>query len=181
MALRGVILGFAGALGALGQLAAAPTTNHWRSFTKADGLPENACVSVTVGAGGNILVRHARAADVTVFDGYEFFSVAAPDTNRSRIYESPGGQLWTVTRDGLLEFRDNDWLPHPVPQVAAHFRAGDTNEIRLQPVRQGRVLIFLPGETLQLDASDPSRSQLRRRVASVAGDVLGAARLRRAK
>lgn len=155
-----MIHGFVLALFALGGTAAAQLTNQWRLFTKADGLPENACVSVTVGAGGNILVRHARAATVSLFDGYEFATVPAPDTNRSRIYESPGGQLWTVTRDGLLEFREGEWMPHPVPQIAAHFRGGGTNEIRLQPVRQGRVLIFLPTETLQLDASDPERPRL---------------------
>ncbi len=155
-----MILGLLWALIALGRTASAQVTPHWRLFTKADGLPENSCVSVTVGAGGNILVRHARAATVSVFDGYEFATVPAPDTNRSRIYESPGGQLWTVTPDGLREFRDGEWLPHPIPQVAAHFRDGSTNEIRLQPVRQGRVLIFLPTETLQLDAADPSRPRI---------------------
>ncbi len=160
MSRRGLSLAFVGVLLALGPLMAAPATNHWRAFTRADGLPENACVSVTVGSGGNILLRHAKAATVSVFDGYGFTLVAAPDTNRSRIYESPGGQLWTVTRDGVMEFREGEWSPHAVPQLAAHFRAGDTNEVRLQPVRQGRVLIFLPGETLQLDASDPSRSQI---------------------
>jgi signal transduction histidine kinase len=155
-----MILGLLWALIALGRTASAESTPHWRFFTKADGLPENSCVSVTVGAGGNILVRHARVAAVSVFDGYEFVTVPAPDTNRSRIYESPGGQLWTVTQEGLLEFRDGEWLPHPVPQIAAHFRSGSTNEIRLQPVRQGRVLIFLPTETLQLDAADPSRPRI---------------------
>ncbi len=136
---------------------AAPQANHWRAFTKADGLRENSCVSVTVGAAGNILVRHARQNSISIFDGYEFSTFPAPGTNRGRLYESPGGQLWTVTRDGLLEFREGEWSPHPVPQVAAHFRAGRTNEVRLQPIRQGRVLILLPEETLQLDASDPEQ------------------------
>jgi len=135
-------------------------TNQWRVFTRADGLRENACVSVTLGASGNVLVRHARAGEVTVFDGYDFTTVAAPGTNRGRVYESPGGQLWTVARDGLLEFRDGEWVPYPVPQIAAHFRAGLTNEIRLQPPRQGRVLIALPRETLHLDASDPENPRL---------------------
>jgi signal transduction histidine kinase len=162
MSLRALGLGFVGVLLALGTMAAAPALPHWRAFTKADGLPENACVSLTVGSGGNILLRHVRSATVSVFDGYEFTPVAAPDTNRSRIYESPGGQLWTVTRDGVLEFREGEWSPHAVPQIAAHFRAGNINEIRLQPVRQGRVLIFLPDECLQLDAADPAHAQIER-------------------
>ncbi|NOS72113.1 MAG: hypothetical protein HOP33_19580 [Verrucomicrobia bacterium] len=151
---------FVAALIALSTGFAAPQTNHWRAFTKADGLRENSCVSVTVGAGGNILVRHSRLGSISIFDGYEFSTLPAPGTNRGRLYESPGGQLWTVTRDGLLEFRDGEWSPHPVPQVAAHFRAGRTNEVRLQPIRQGRVLILLPEETLQLDSSDPEHLQI---------------------
>ncbi len=139
---------------------AAPQTNHWRAFTKSDGLRENSCVSVTVGAGGNILVRHGRQNSISIFDGYEFSTLPAPGTNRGRLYESPGGQLWTVTREGLLEFREGEWSPHPVPQVAAHFRAARTNEVRLQPIRQGRVLILLPEETLQLDSSDPEHPQI---------------------
>lgn len=157
---RGLSLSFVGALLALPQIYAAEPMNQWRRFTRADGLPEISCVSVTVGAGGNILLRHAKSADVTIFDGYDFLTVPAPDTNRSRIYESPGGQLWTVTRDGLLEYRDGEWLLQAVPQIAAQRRAGNTNEIRLQPVRQGRVLVFLPEETLQLDAADPGHAQI---------------------
>ncbi len=153
---------FFAALLAVSTSMAAPLlqTNHWRTFTKADGLSENACVFVSVSASGDILVRHAKSAAISIFDGYEFTSVAAPGTNRGRIYESPGGQLWTVTREGLLEFHDGEWSPHPVPQIAAHFRAGRTNEVRLTPVRQGRVMIFLPDETLQLDASDPDKPQI---------------------
>ncbi len=160
MKLRAMIFGCVALLATLSPGGAAPATNHWRAFTKADGLLEHSCVSLTIGASGNILVRHAKSPMISIFDGYEFTSIPGPGTNRGRIYESPGGQLWTVTTEGLLEFRDGEWLPHSVPQIAAHFRAGATNEIRLQPVRQGRVLIFLPGETLQLDAADPERARI---------------------
>ena len=156
------LLCFIAVLFVLSTSVAAPLmqTNHWRVFTKADGLPENPCVSISVSPGGNILVRHSKSAAISVFDGYEFASVAAPGTNRGRIYESPGGQLWTVTREGLLEFREGEWSPHLVPQIAAHFRAGRTNEVRLQPIRQGRVTISLPEQTLLLDASDPEHPQI---------------------
>ena len=147
MKYRVMLLSFVVALIALSTSHVIAQTNHWRTFTKTDGLPENSCVSVSVSASGNILLRHAKSPAVTVFDGYEFTSVPAPGTNRGRIYESPGGQLWTVTRGGLLEFRDGEWSPHLVPQIATHFRDGRTNEIRLAPIRQGRVMIFLPDET----------------------------------
>lgn len=145
---------------AVGAPADGAATNGWRVFTTADGLAENACVSLTVGASGNAVVRHAKSGAVSVLDGYGVVIVPAPGTNQGRVYESPGGQLWTVAGEGLLEFRDGAWAPHPVPQVARHHREGPTNAIRLQPVRQGRVLILLPGETLQLDASDPDRPRV---------------------
>ncbi len=155
-----MFLSFVWALLALTAGVAGPPTNHWRVFTKADGLTEKSCSSVTIGAGGNILVRHAKSPTISVFDGYEFTSLPGPGTNRSRIYESPGGQLWTITREGLLEFREGEWVPYPVAEIAAYFRAGNTNEIALLPVRQGRVLILLPDRLLQLDAEDPDRARV---------------------
>jgi len=137
-----------------------PATNHWRIFTQMDGLPENACLSVTPGSSGNVLLRHPQLATVTEFDGYGFTSIPDPKNYRSRVYESPGGQLWTVAREGVQEFRDGAWIIHPVPQVAEYFRRGNTNEIRLQPIRQGRVLIFLPQEELQLTTDDAAQIQI---------------------
>ena len=160
MKLRDALFLFATTLAALAQDVSAPPTNHWRAFTKADGLPENSCASVTISAGGNILVRHAKANAITVFDGYEMTRVSAPGMNYSRVYESPGGQLWTVAPEGLQEFREGEWVLYRVPEIAAHFHAGSTNEIALLPVRQGRVLILLPDRLLQLNAEDPDHAQV---------------------
>src|ERR1041384_3823731 len=81
-------------------------TNRWSAFAKADGLAENACLSVTPGAGGDILVRHPNSTNISLLDGYEVATLPGPGTNRNRVYESPGGQLWTVAAEGLLELRD---------------------------------------------------------------------------
>ena len=88
---------------------------HWSAFKKADGLAESACVSVTIGAGGNVLVRHLKSNAVSALDGYEISSIPAPGPNHHRVYESPGGQLWTVAAEGLQEFRDGEWVLHRVP------------------------------------------------------------------
>jgi len=148
------------ALMTLAQMACSAATNQWRTFTIADGLPENACVSVTTGASGNVLVRHANTNVISLFDGYTVTLVPAPGTNRNRVYESPGGQLWTVWSRGLEEFRDGAWLAHPVPQISAHFAIGRTNEIILAPLRQGRVLILLPDELLQFTVQEPGHAQI---------------------
>ncbi len=146
-------------------LALAPTlfaqpTNYWRVFTQTDGLAENACVSVTLGASGNVLVRHLKSARVSVLDGYDVTIIPEPGTWRHRVYESPGGQLWSVIPSGLQEFRDGQWVSYGVTEIAEHFQAGRTNEIPLLPVRQGRVLALLPDRLLQFGAEDPDEPRV---------------------
>ena len=144
---------------ALAQCALAQPAGHWRAIKKSDGLAETLCVSVTLGASGNVLVRHAKSADISVFDGYEVTVIPGHGANRQRVYESPGGQLWTVALEGLEEFRDGEWALHRVTEISEHFRAGLTNEISLLPVRQGRVLILLADRLIQLEAEDPEHSR----------------------
>jgi len=147
-------------------LASAPalpaqSSARWRVFTRADGMSDNVCLKVTLGASGNVLVRHVKSSGISVLDGYEVTNVPGPGLNRNRVYESPGGQLWSVTTDGLQEFRDGQWVSYPVPEIAEHFRAGRTNEIILLPVRQGRVLVLLPACLIQFEAEDPEQPHVR--------------------
>ncbi|MFO1513706.1 MAG: ATP-binding protein [Verrucomicrobiota bacterium] len=160
MKLRVALPFLATMLMALAQPLFAQSTNRWRVFSRTDGLPENVCVSVTLGASGNVLVRHLKSSAISVLDGYNVATVPGPGLNRSRVYESPGGQLWSVALDGLQEFRDGQWVPYRVSEIAEHLRAGRTNEILLLPVRQGRVLILLPDRLLQLEAEDPDQPRL---------------------
>ena len=140
-----------------GQPLFAQSTNRWRVFSRTDGLAENACVSVTLGASGNILIRHLRSPDISLLNGYEVTTIPGPGLNRKRVYESPGGQLWSVSPDGLQEFRDGQWVSYRVAEIANHFGSGQTNDVLLLPVRQGRVLILLPDRLLQFEAEDPDR------------------------
>jgi len=161
MELRGLLLVTAAALGLLTPPAGAQATNHWRIFTASDGLAETACLSVTPGANGDVLVRHPALDAISLFDGYSFTAIPGPGGRRHRVYESPSGQLWTVAPEGLRELREGEWSPVPVAPVAEHFRAERTNEIVLLPVRQGRVLVLLPDELLQVvvENSDHSRTE----------------------
>ena len=135
---------------ALVQPLFAQTTNRWRVFSRTDGLPDNACLSVTLGAGGNVLVRHLKSSEISILDGYGVTTVPGPGLSRKRVYESPGGQLWSVSPDGLQEFRDGQWVSYRVAEIANHFSSGQTNDVLLLPVRQGRVLILLPDQILQM-------------------------------
>lgn len=135
----------------------AQPTNRWRTFTRTDGLPDNGCVSVTPGAGGNVLVRHLRSPEVSILDGDDVKVVRGPGLGRNRVYESPGGQLWSVASEGLQEFRDGQWVSYRIPEIDDRSQPERTNEISLLPVRQGRVLVLLPDRLLQFEAEDPEQ------------------------
>jgi signal transduction histidine kinase len=132
---------------------------RWRQFTAADGLLSGACVNVTAAANDDVVIRFAESDAVAVFDGYEFVTLPGPAGERRRVHESPGGQLWTVTTNGLREFRAGEWPLIPVAQIARHFRAGG-GEIPLLPIRQGRVLAVMPEGLLQVTQTGTNASQI---------------------
>ncbi len=84
--------------------------------------------------------------------------ISAPETGRARIHESPGGQLWTVTPEGLQEFKDGKWLLHPVREIAEEFRLSPRHlpePIPLCPVRQGLVIFLLGDRLMEFNSEDP--------------------------
>jgi len=97
---------------------------NWRVYKAADGMPEPACTSVTVGPRGKVWVTHSNASFVSGLDGYTLQNIATLDVGTSRVFESPNGQLWAACAEGLREFRDTNWTLYPVPEIAAHFRTG---------------------------------------------------------
>jgi streptogramin lyase len=92
-----VVFALAGSLclSAFGQKA-----SSWRVYREPDGLPENACVSVALIPQGGVWVRHQTMAVISKIDGYEVEQVNSPGIGNARVYQSPGGQLWTAASQG---------------------------------------------------------------------------------
>jgi signal transduction histidine kinase len=125
----------------------------------ADGLPESACATVMIAPNGKVIVRHSTTASLSELDGYNVGVQSAPP-GRGRIYESPGGQLWTVNSEGLQEYRNGAWMAHPLPEIAAEYRAGGSrimDLVPLYPVRQGLVLIALTDSLIEYNADTPEQ------------------------
>jgi signal transduction histidine kinase len=132
----------------------------WRAFRASDGMAESACVSVSIGANGNILAKHLDVDSISELDGYSITSFKSPEISRNRVYESSGGQLWTAVAAGLEEFRDGAWTLHPVPEFATAFRGavpGAIPQVTLQIIKPGRVLILLPEELIEFDVEAPAK------------------------
>jgi signal transduction histidine kinase/ligand-binding sensor domain-containing protein len=127
----------------------------------ADGLPESSCVAVTIAPNGKVVVRHVATTALSELDGYNVGVQPAPP-GRSHIYESPGGQLWTVTSEGLQEIKNGSWVTHTLPEIAAEFRAGSArlmDSVPLCPVRQGLVLIALTDNLIEYHTDIADQAQ----------------------
>ena len=116
---------------------------NWRVYRMADGLPESACISVALAPQGKVLARHLKSGSVSELDGYTVNVIPSPGPGTGRVYQSPGGQLWAVVAEGLQEFKDGQWVLHPVPEIAAEFRARLPRAIDpIRCARPGRALSF---------------------------------------
>ena len=133
--------------------------SNWRVYKLADRLPESACISVTVSPQGRVLARHFNQPIVTELDGYTVRTIPSPEIGKSRVYQSPGGQLWAVVPEGLQEFVEGAWELHQVPEIAGGIRSaafGITDPVPLWPVRQGLVLVLLSDRLLEFNSEDPA-------------------------
>src|SRR2546426_7376450 len=99
---------------ALAETTVGQRAANWRVYKVTDGLPESACISASVSPQGKILAKHLTLSSVTELDGYSITVLPAPEGS-GRVYESPGGQLWTVAPKALQEFKEGVWALHPVP------------------------------------------------------------------
>jgi signal transduction histidine kinase len=175
---RLLLLGAATAWLALVMTAHGQRVSNWRVYKKADGLPESACESVTLGLNGKILTTHRHAASAAELDGYSITNFPLPGPDALRVSETPSGQLWALTRTGLQEWKDNAWLPHSVPEIAEELKSGvRAGEVpSFFPIKQGRVIFLTANALMDFNSEDPDRPQtrqLRAANASQMGKFLG--------
>ena len=124
----------------------------WREFKTAEGFPESSFRSVTIAESGDVLAVASASARVCLFDGYEAKSLALPE-GATRVYQSPAGQLWTLSAQGLWTLKNQEWKLYPLAELAA---APPTSQISLCPVRLNVVLCLLPGRLAECSAEDPA-------------------------
>jgi signal transduction histidine kinase len=124
----------------------------WREFNAAEGFSESSFRSVTVAESGAILAVSSSASRLLIFDGYETKSIPLPE-GAARVYQSPAGQLWTLTAQGLWTLKNQEWKLYPLPDLAA---ATTANQISLCPIRLNVVLCLLPDRLIECSAEDPA-------------------------
>jgi len=139
-------------------LASAQESLVWRVYRVGDGLPESACAAVSVAPSGKVFARHFNLPFLSELDGYAVNRLNAPDLGPTRIYGSRGDQVWAVVPTGLAEYRNGEWVTYPVDEIAAEFNLRNpryTDPLPLCMVRQGLVLVLLPGQLMMFNAQAP--------------------------
>jgi hypothetical protein len=124
----------------------------WREFNRTVGFPESSFRSVTIADNGAILAVSSTSSRFCLFDGYEAKSFPLPK-EAERVYQSPAGQLWTLTSQGLWTMKDQEWKLYPLPDLA---RAPAASQCSLCPVRLNVVLCLLPDRLVECSIEDPA-------------------------
>ncbi|HEY3915545.1 MAG TPA: hypothetical protein VGN61_13740, partial [Verrucomicrobiae bacterium] len=119
---------------------------HWRVYRGAEGLPESGFNSLSVAQNGNILAVNSAAGSFWLFDGYDVKSFALPDAGALRVYQSPGGQIWTISPRGLWTMKEGAWT----------LSEAVSGKYPLCPVRQNDVLCLLPDRLIEVNVENPA-------------------------
>jgi len=136
-------------------------SGHWRVFRVAQGFPESAFRSVTIAGNRGILAVNANSTTVCQFDGYDARAIALPDSAIERVYQSPAGQLWTISSRGLWTMKEGAWSLVPAPEFLVAARAAPPSQIPLCPVRQNVVLCLLPDRLIEVNIEFPGPARIR--------------------
>src|SRR5579871_686832 len=115
---------FIAGLWAVTPWATAQRASAWRTFRASDGLADSVVLSVNAGPRGKIWLKHPGGESVSWLDGYGAGTLPSPGPGNYRIYESPGGQIWSLTGDGLQLFKDDHWVSFPLGSVGGGRFAG---------------------------------------------------------
>src|SRR5208282_5562793 len=122
----------------------------WREFNAGEGFTESSFRSVTIAESGAVLAVSSAPSRLCLFDGYEAKSMPVPE-GAARVYQSPAGQLWTLTAQGLWTMKGQEWKLYPLPDLAA---APAANQFSLCPIRLNVVLCLLPDRLIECSAED---------------------------
>jgi signal transduction histidine kinase len=129
---------------------------HWRVYREAEGLPESGFNSLTVAENGNILAVSSATSSFWVFDGYDAKPFALPDPAALRVYQSPAGQLWTISPRGLWTMKEGTWTLSGVL----------SGKLPLCPVRQNVVLCLLSNRLVEVNVENTAGPRVQTLLAS---------------
>ncbi|HVK57428.1 MAG TPA: ATP-binding protein [Candidatus Kapabacteria bacterium] len=129
----------------------AQRSTHVRPFRPSGSYPAN----ITISPIGTIVSRSGENRNVLLLDGYTRTEIPMEVETSYRVYQSRSAQLWSVTRDGLQLYHQNEWTLHPISEIRSEFSNYPIRQLRqisLLPAEVGRVFILLSDRLLEYEA-----------------------------
>ena len=121
-------------------------------------------VAVTISPRGHIWTKHANGG-ISWLDGFQVRTIPNSAGGIFPVYESRSGQIWSVYPDGVMEFRRDQWMPYPIPEIGAENRSSavrlSIRPIPLLPAERDHVLALLPDRLLEFDSGQNRTAVLR--------------------
>jgi signal transduction histidine kinase len=139
--------------------------SHWRIYPVTAGQDGTFPVAVTVSPRGNVWVRQGGDGPVSWLDGFQSRTIPFLGTGNFPVYESRSGQIWALYADGVMEFRRDQWVQYPVPEIGAEIQTSALRFVHpfpLLPAERDHVLALLPNRLLEYDASQGRTLVLRK-------------------
>ena len=120
---------------------------YW-DFT--DGLGESYVSNLSVDASGSIWVNHGDVTRMSWFDGYHIHNIKSPGSD-VKVYHSLSGQIWSISQEGLLEYKNEEWILHRVDD-SCRSRFYGFSIASFYPIQEDRILYLLPTKLMEYDA-----------------------------
>ena len=137
---------------------------RWHVYRKEDGLVENFVLSVTVSPRNHVWVRHPGAASVGWLDGYQARIIPGMEDNRFPVWESRSGQVWSLHKVGLAEFKRDEWILSPVDGIRDEHQTNSLRTVRpipVLPAERDHVLVLLPEVLIKVNPASARFQELR--------------------
>lgn len=132
---------------------------HWSIYKTSDGLVEPAYNALSFSPQGKLIAIRFGSTNGAELDGYSVSNFSLPTTSIERVCESPGGELWGETPDGLLESRKGAWMEHSLRDISGGLDWATGALLQFLPVRQGCVLVLYANGLIEFSTANPGPPQ----------------------
>src|SRR5206468_6501116 len=121
--------------------------SQWRIYLVTGGRGGIFAVAVTISPRGNVWVRQGGDGPASWLDGFQVRTIPFSGTGNFPVYESRSGQIWALFVNGVMEFRRDQWVQYPVPEIGVEIQSSAlrfVHPLPLLPAERDHVLALLP-------------------------------------
>jgi signal transduction histidine kinase len=135
---------------------------HWSIYKTTDGLAASIYNSLSLAPQDQLVAINSKSSLACKLDGYSVSNFSIPFKSVERVSESPGGQIWALSPESVLELRNDLWVEHPLKDMIDQ---SDQTSLpadfvpQLLAVRQGCVILLFPKSVVEFSAAIPAHPE----------------------